>query len=62
MLKRFFKNLSQSFCIYLLAILNITHAIQNNSYDWLLWASIGLTALSLVLSIVDAIKGGAGND
>ena len=62
MLKRFFKNLSQSFCIYLLAILNLAHAIQTNSYDWLLWASLGLTTLSLVLSIVAAIKGGAEND
>ena len=61
MLKRFFKNLSQSFCIYLLAILNLIHAIQNNSSDWLLWVSIGLTALSLVLNVVDAIKGGAKN-
>lgn len=62
MLKRFFKNLSHSFCIYLLAIFNLIHAIQNNSYDWLLWVSIGLTILSLVLSIADAIKGGHQND
>ena len=62
MLKRFFKNLSQSFCIYLLAILNLIHALQDNSYDWLLWASLGLTALSLVLNIVSAIKGGDHND
>ncbi len=62
MLKRFFKNLSRSFCIYLLAVFNLIHAIQNNSYDWLLWVSIGLTIVSLLLSIVDAIKGGAQND
>lgn len=62
MLKRFFKNLSHSFCIYLLAAFNLIHAIQNNSYDWLLWVSLGLTILSLVLSIADAIKGGSPND
>ena len=62
MLKRFFKNLTNSFCIYLLAIANLIHAIQNDSYDWLLWVSLGLTVLSLVLSIVDAIKGGSEND
>ena len=62
MLKRFFKNISNSFCIYLLAICNMIHAIQNNSYDWLLWVSLGLCVLSLALSVVDAIKGGAKND
>lgn len=62
MLKRFFKNISKSFCIYLLAIFNLIHAIQNNSYSWMLWVSLGLTALSLVLSIVDAIKEGDRND
>lgn len=61
MLKRFFNNISQSFCIYLLVILNLIHAIQNNRYDWLLWVSLGLAALSLVLNIVDATKGGARN-
>lgn len=62
MLKRFFKNISHSFCIYLLAVCNMINAVQSNSYDWLLWVSLGLTALSLVLSIVDAIKGGTKND
>ena len=62
MLKRFFKNLSHSFCIYLLAVFNLIHAVQNNSYDWLLWVSIALTAVSLILSIVDARNGSAEND
>ena len=62
MLKRFFKHISNSFCIYLLAACNLIHAIQSNSYDWLLWVSLGLTALSLALSIIDAIKGGTEND
>ena len=62
MLKRFLKNISQSFCIYLLVILNLIHAIQNNRFDWLLWASLGLAAISLVLNIVSAMRGGDRND
>lgn len=58
MIKRFFKNLSQSFCIYLLAALNLIHAVQNHSYDWLLWVSLILVAVSFVLNLVSAIKGG----
>lgn len=56
MVKRFFKNLSQSFCIYLLAALNLIHAIQDRDYDWLLWVSLGLALLSLALSLISAIK------
>lgn len=58
MIKRFFKNLSQSFCIYLLAALNLIHAVQNHSYDWLLWVSLILVAASFALNLVSAIKGG----
>lgn len=58
MIKRFFKNLSQSFCIYLLAALNLIHAVQNHSYDWLLWVSLILVAVSFGLNLVSAIKGG----
>lgn len=62
MLKRILKNISQSFCIYLLAALNLIHAIQTEHYDWLLWASIALTALSFGLNIVSAIRGGKADD
>lgn len=58
MVKRFFKNLLRSFCIYLLAAMNLIHAVQNQSYDWLLWVSLILVAASLVLNLVSAIKGG----
>lgn len=61
MMKRFFKSLSQSFCIYLLAVLNLIHAVQNQSYDWLLWVSLILVVISLVLNLVSAIKGGKAN-
>ena len=61
MLKRFFKNLSRSFCIYLLAGLNLIHAIQQNHYDWLLWISLALVALSLGLNLASAISGGDAN-
>lgn len=59
MMKRFFKNLSQSFCIYLLALCNLISAIQEQDFDWLLWVSLGLAVLSLVLNIVAAAKGGS---
>ena len=62
MAKRFFKSISQSFCIYLLTALNLIHAVQNKSYDWLLWASLGLSVLSLVLSIISAVQGDDPND
>lgn len=58
MLKRLFKNLSQSFCVYLLAGLNLIHAIQQNHYDWLLWTSLALVILSLILNLATAISGG----
>lgn len=58
MLKRLFKNIAQSFCIYLLAALNLIHAIQHNHYDWLLWISLSLVVLSLILNLASAISGG----
>lgn len=61
MAKRFFKNISRSFCVYLLAGLNFVHAIQHQNYDWLLWLSLALVSLSLILSLVSAIKGGEEN-
>lgn len=57
MLKRFLKNISHSFAIYLLAMFNLIHAIENKSYDWLLWVSVGLTMLSIILNLISAIKG-----
>lgn len=54
MAKAFFKNISKSFCIYLLAFANFAHAIQENSVDWLCWITIGLCGLSLVLAYVAA--------
>ena len=56
MVKRFFKNLSQSFCVYLLSALNLIHAIEKQDYDWLLWVSLALTLLSLVLNLTCALK------
>ena len=61
MLNRFFQNLSQSFCVYLLAALNLIHAIQQNRYDWLLWVSLFLVVVSLILNLASAISGGDTN-
>ena len=61
MLKRFLKNLSQSFCIYLLAALNLIHAVRQSHYDWLLWTSCALAILSLILNLASAISGGDAN-
>ena len=57
MITRFFRELSRSFCIYLLTALNLIHAIENQSFDWLLWASMALAGLSIVLNLITAIKG-----
>lgn len=57
MAKRFFKNVSQNFCVYLLTVANITHAIVNAAFDWLLWLSIALCALSIILCAVTACRG-----
>ena len=58
MLKRFLKTISRSFCIYLLAALNLIHAIQTQTYDWLLWVSLALVALSLILALISDTNGG----
>lgn len=58
MLKRFLKNLSHSFCIYLLAVMNLIHAVTEREFDWLLIASLLLSALSVILNLVAAVKGG----
>ena len=58
MAKRFFKNLSNSFCIYLLAILNLIHAVEAQEYDWLLWVSLALVAVSIALNLISAVRGG----
>lgn len=59
MVKRFFRNLSESFCLYLLAFLNLMYAIEHQSFDWLLWVSLGLVLLSVALNLISAIKGGS---
>lgn len=59
MVKRFFSNLSKSFCIYLLAFLNLVHAVEHQTFDWLLWVSLFLVLLSVVLNLISAIKGGS---
>ena len=61
MIKRFFQNLSKSFCFYLLAVLNLIHAVEHQSYDWLLWVSLFLVFLSVVLNLISASKGGSEN-
>lgn len=58
MVKNIFKKIAQSFCVYLLTAMNLIYAIQNNTYDWLLWASVALTAASLVLCIISGVKEG----
>lgn len=52
MFKRILKTLSGSFCIYLLTAANVIHAIVTDCFDWLLWLSIGLSALAIILTIV----------
>lgn len=51
-MKKILRNLADSFCLYLLAALNIIHAIQNQTFDWLLWVSVALTILSLALTVI----------
>lgn len=54
MAKAFFKNISKSVCVYLLAIANLVHAAETDSIDWLCWTTIGLCGLSLVLAYATA--------
>ena len=56
MLKRFIRNLSHSYCIYILAIANVVYALQKNSFDWLLWLSVALSVLSILLNLICAIR------
>ena len=62
MIARFFRSLSRSFCLYPLAFLNLMHAIEHQSFDWLLWVSLALAALSVILSLVEAVKEDRSND
>lgn len=55
-MKKMIRCLADNFCLYLLAVLNIIHAIQRQTFDWLLWASVALTVLSIVLTIVCASR------
>lgn len=59
MMKQFLKNISQSSGTYILAALNVVHAVKYQSYDWLLWLSLTLVAVSLILSLISAVKGGS---
>lgn len=56
MIKRFLKQLSHNFCLYVLVAMNILHAIKNSAFDWLLWVSVALCALSIVLCFISAEK------
>ena len=58
MLKKFLKQIQQSFCIYLLCVLNLIHAITTQCFDWLLWVSVALAALSIILAVASAIHNG----
>ena len=60
MFKRILKNLSGSFCIYFLTAANVIHAIKTNCFDWLLWLSVSLCALSIILAIVCSVGGNDG--
>lgn len=57
MVKEFFRRLSHNFCLYLLAIMNLIHAIEHRSFDWLLWVSLALVLLSVVLNLICVLKG-----
>lgn len=57
MIVRFFRNLWSNFCLYLLVFLNLMHAIEKQSYDWLLWVSLILAVLSVMLNFILAVKG-----
>lgn len=54
MARRFFEIAARNYCTYLLAALNLIHGVQTKTYDWLLWISLGLVALSLILAGVSA--------
>lgn len=61
MAKSFFRNISKNFCVYLLTIANIIHALDNDAFDWLLWLSIALSGISVVLCAI-AARGGDTHD
>ncbi len=51
-MKKIMKALPQNLGLYTLTALNLIYAIHNQSFDWLLWASVGLTAAATTLSII----------
>ncbi len=51
-MKKIMKALPQNLGLYTLTALNLIYAICNRSFDWLLWASVGLTAAAAILSII----------
>ena len=46
------KAVPQNLALYTLTALNLLYAIHKRSFDWLLWASVGLTAATAALSII----------
>lgn len=59
MVREFFRRLSHNFCLYLLAAMNLIHAIAHESFDWLLWVSLSLVVLSVIMNFICTFKGGA---
>ena len=56
MTKQILQIIRSNFCIYLLSAMNLVHAIQTNSYDWLLWASLALSVTSVIMGLLSATK------
>lgn len=49
----------QNLGLYALTALNLAHAIRKQTFDWLLWASLALTAATAALSIISRRSGNA---
>lgn len=51
-MEKIVKAVPQNLALYTLTALNLLHAIHKQSFDWLLWVSVGLAAATAALSIV----------
>lgn len=51
-MEKIVKAVPQNLALYTLTALNLLYAIHKRSFDWLLWASVGLTAATAALSII----------
>lgn len=51
-MEKIVKAVPQNLALYTLTALNLLYAIHKRSFDWLLWASVGLTAATTALSII----------